>query len=209
MSGRPSVPSPPSFACRYLLFLPFLVPCVLPSLTGQVDPDSLQSVRNDSRQPDSVRWKAINAGYPRRSYPRPDSSLQVIRLHLELAGRRNNLGETAKAYNGWALIHYVKGRPDSMLACLFRALDIRREMKDTLGLASLYNNIGSAYRSRNNYREAVKYYTTSLGLFKENGQNSAYQAAVLNNLGLVYPVFRTSTLQNDQLQNIDILFFWS
>jgi len=71
------------------------------------------------------------------------------------------------------------------LAYYYKALTIREQLKDSLGLSESYNNLGSIYASQENYKKALVYMDKTLGILGRIG-NRAAVATTLINEGVVY-----------------------
>jgi hypothetical protein len=77
---------------------------------------------------------------------------------------------------------------------------IRKAQNDSSGIARLYTNIGSIYRFKNNYQEALRYYIRSLALYGLEEKEKAYKADILNNIGLIYEDVGMPELALDYLE---------
>jgi signal transduction histidine kinase len=66
-----------------------------------------------------------------------------------------------------------------------KTLDIRLELKDTLGIANCYNNLGICYQNRYDYPQALTYYQRALDFYSRLSEK-LYMIVALNNIGNVY-----------------------
>lgn len=175
------------FSPRLSLFLFLLTLVSLPkTIIAQSKLDSLRLIWLDSRQTDQAKIEAINAAYPLLTYNKPESSLELASLHLTLAQRQNSEEEIAKALNELAYIYYLLGSTDSSLLMLEEALQIQLKLGDSLQVALLNTNIGNIYRAQNDHQKAIEYYLQGFTFIEKKPEEIAYQADLLNNLGLIY-----------------------
>lgn len=165
----------------------------------QVNPDSLKLIWTNNTLSDSLRFKAINSYYLNHTHSQhPDSVVVLINYHFRLAKEKNSKREMANALNEKAFAYYIYGETDSSLAMLEKAVKFRTEMKDSLEVALLNNNIGNIYRGQNDYQKAVRYYTYSLATFEKKEKYIA-QADALNNIGLIYEDIELDSLALEYL----------
>jgi serine phosphatase RsbU (regulator of sigma subunit) len=101
-----------------------------------------------------------------------------IKIH-ELSG-------IATSYNSMYIIYSNKGEKEKSRKYLYKALDVKNNMKQTKGIkrdiASLYNNLGVSYNDQSMNEEALKYYQKGLDIALEL-DIIELQAALLNNIG--------------------------
>ena len=175
------------FSPSLSLFLFLLTLVSLPkTIIAQSKLDSLRLIWLDSRQTDQAKIEAINAAYPLLTYNKPESSLELASLHLTLAQRQNSEEEISKALNECAYIYYLLGSTDSSLVILEEALQIQLKLGDSLQAAVLNTNIGNIYRAQKDYQKAIDYYLQGFTFIEKKPEEVAYQADLLNNLGLIY-----------------------
>ncbi len=93
--------------------------------------------------------------------------------------------ESGDVYIYLGSIYTMKGDNGLALQNDFIALEIKKELKDRLGIKSLYNNISILYFNLSNYPEALRYNLLSLKLYEED-KDQAGIAAQLNNIGNIY-----------------------
>lgn len=65
------------------------------------------------------------------------------------------------------------------------ALTLAMEIKDTLGMAKSYNNLGHIYRNHGALDQALEYYVTSENLFRQIDDADGL-GSVFNNIGTIY-----------------------
>lgn len=74
------------------------------------------------------------------------------------------------------------GNPDSVVLYYRKGRDIRRRLKDTLGLANIYDQLASNYKSLGFYKQSLDSYYGALSIYESN-QDSAGMGRVLFNIG--------------------------
>jgi len=67
----------------------------------------------------------------------------------------------------------------------FQSIDVKKNIKDTDGIGSVYLNIGVLYAFQMNFDNAIRYYELSLQHYHFS-KNKKGKGAVLNNLGSIY-----------------------
>lgn len=91
----------------------------------------------------------------------------------------------ADAYNNMGVIYQQTGKSDSCYLYYNRALKLRKQLHDTLGVASSYVNLGSLQRSMGNYEIAQEYNFKALELYEALNLSDKV-GDVYNSIGLVY-----------------------
>ncbi|BAY98878.1 TPR repeat-containing protein [Tolypothrix tenuis PCC 7101] len=117
----------------------------------------------------------------------PLFSLPALPLVTVTAQAQTNLtrkDEAVKIFNlGWQQAE--RGNYSEALKLFEQALAILREIKYSVGEATVLNDIGEIYRRANQYPQALKVLESALVIVKQI-DDKAGQAANLNNIGLVY-----------------------
>jgi len=107
-----------------------------------------------------------------------DSLQQVLQTAKEDTNKVNVLNDLS-----WE--NDQSGNYDSALYYAGEAKVLAEQLRFKKGIASAYNNIGSAYADQDNYPEALKNYFASLKIYETLG-NQRGVAGNYNNIGLVY-----------------------
>ena len=132
--------------------------------------DSLFSVWQDSKLPDSVRLKAIDIiawdGY---IYSQPDSSFYYAQKQYEFAKKAGRKKEAALALNTQGAALDNKGDFINAIEYYQKSLNLRKEVGDKQGTAATLNNIGTIYRNLGDYTKALSCFLESLKLKEELG----------------------------------------
>jgi tetratricopeptide (TPR) repeat protein len=167
----------------YFLFLLFIV-STLPAV-AQTNNKLLQSIWENAQKPDSVRFNAIKKYYETNTTSQPDSVIKLTDFHFELAGKKTNNAEKIKALSERSYAYFAKDNAVKAEEIIKEAIQIQSTLNDKVGLARLYTNLASIYRTQSKFVETIRYYNYSLKIFEENKEEKN-EAAVLGNLGLVY-----------------------
>lgn len=123
---------------------------------------------------------------------------QALEVELELLKtvkedekpiRTSVLYSMAKSNNNLGVCYEFKGDYEVSLWYHLRALEIRTQLKDSLGMGKSYNNIGNVYDSEGNYIKALACYFKALQIFTEL-RNANRAAGAFTNIGIVYQRMR-------------------
>jgi tetratricopeptide (TPR) repeat protein len=162
----------------------FLIVCITFS-NGYSQIDSLRNILEDEKKSDSIRFKAINTYYLTNTYAQPDSVLVLINYHYDLAKEKKFIKEMAKALNEKSYAYYIKGDTKKSMEFLMQSIKLYEQLDEPLTLATLYSNIGNIYGEEKKYQEAVRYFNSSLEIFRKQGQKTG-EVRMLHNLGVIY-----------------------
>jgi signal transduction histidine kinase len=160
----------------------------LPAVSSFASPnlDSLWSVWRNREFPDSSRLKAIyDLSWDGYIYTRPDSTLILAQLMLELAQSKAYPKWEVKAFNAIASAHWVLGNYDQALAFYQKQLRLNKELKDSLGIAKTHNNMALVLQDQGNFEAAKTHHEESLAI-KKVAKDTNGIAKSYNNLGIVY-----------------------
>lgn len=147
--------------------------------------DSLKLIWENSKNEDSIRFKAIFKYYKTQTYAAPDSVLPITDFHYNLAKTKNSKAEMAVALNEKSYAYYLKGDTKKSMHELNKVIELYKQLNDSLNLATIYGNLGSIYGGQSNYLEAVRYFNMTLTIFQKKGIKKG-EARMLSNLGLIY-----------------------
>ena len=153
---------------------------------SQVNLDSLWTVWENTKQPDTIRLQAMQRiclkGY---LYSKPDTAFILAQEMLDFAVLKNE-----KHYQVFAL--QVLGTSCSLRADNIRGVDyftkglkIAEEISNYKDMANSINNIGVIYYEQGNNEKAKEYYLKSLAVSEKMNKKNAI-AFALGNLGNVY-----------------------
>jgi len=162
----------------------FLIGCITFS-NGYSQIDSLRNIWEDEKISDSIRFEAIKKYYITHTYAEPDSVLVLIDYHYSLAKEKNSIREIANALNEKSYAFFIKGDTKKSMESLLESIKFIKQLDAPLKLATIYSNIGNIYGEEKKYQEAVRYFNSSLEIFRKQNQKTG-EARMLNNLGIIY-----------------------
>jgi tetratricopeptide (TPR) repeat protein len=170
-----------------LLFLFFLAP--VNAQQNKIDSllRKLKVSKEDTLQMDILN--ELSKSYRDRN--RLDSSAvfanKVIEVGKRLQQRSSSkeiLRQMIYGYSNLAVIFRNLGKFPESLQNALNALKIRESIRDTLGIANSYVNMGNVYLAQKNYEEALSDYTKALDIFKDKKYRYGV-ALCYNNIGNV------------------------
>lgn len=130
----------------------------------------------------------INLGVLNEDKANHVEALKYYHKAAEYSSRSGNRANTASVYNNIGIVFNNMGNVDSSLVYAFKALDIRKQLRNedvqqTLGTS--YSNIAILYMKKKDYTSAEKYYMLS---YEEDVANNDMNslAKTLSNLGDFY-----------------------
>jgi tetratricopeptide (TPR) repeat protein len=173
-----------------ILFLFFISTSSFVAQNKSVD---LKSIWENSKNADSTRFNAINTFYHSQSHIHPDSLFLLTDFHYDLAKKKKEFHEMAKALNEKAFVYYIKGDTKKSMVELKKVITIYEKLKDSVNLSTIYGNVGNIYGEERKYQEAVRYFNKTLEIYKKTG-NEKEQARMYHNLGLIYFLLDNNTL---------------
>jgi tetratricopeptide (TPR) repeat protein len=168
---------------KYLLFL--LCFSFIGVNHAQVNYNSLKSIWENPKNPDSTRFNAINKFYLNDSFEQPDSILKITYYHYNLAKEKRALIEMTYSLSQKYRSYYKKGDIKKAMQALEENYILTKKLNDNEALTVIYSNMGNIYGEQGKYQEAVRYYNKTLKYFQENKIEGS-EAAVLNNFGIIY-----------------------
>ncbi|OUR99469.1 ATP-binding protein [Flavobacteriales bacterium 33_180_T64] len=102
---------------------------------------------------------------------------------------RNLKDELSSAYNNLAEAYYNTNQVDKSLEFNIKALDIRKQLKDSLGIKTSTKNIALLYSERKEHRKAIEYYETVLNLLNPKNDQKL-KGEILPRIGAEYLRFK-------------------
>lgn len=106
--------------------------------------------------------------------------------------------ELSDAYNNLGVITQRLGESDSSLFYHQKALSIRKDIRDTLGIASSYLNLGVLHRNFGEFETALGYYLGSLQIYELVADTNKIGEAY-NSIGLLYLSLKNPELSLEYL----------
>ncbi len=148
--------------------------------------DSLKLIWENPKLKIENRFKAINQFYFWNTYNNPVVSMPVFRKHIELANLYKNNKELNNANNEMALAFSLQRLSDSSKYNIEQSIENVKKTNDSLQLAILYFNHGSALCEGGKLEAGIKRFYESAFIFEKFNERNNYLSIVYNNLGLVY-----------------------
>lgn len=102
-------------------------------------------------------------------------------LNINLFTDRVKLFES-NVFNNLGIVNDIQGATHLALKNFHTVLDIQEELKDSLGIATIYLNIGNLYLDQERHEKAEEYYLLSMDYF-ENLKHKSGIATIMINLG--------------------------
>lgn len=155
------------------------------SFVAQNKSVDLKAVWENTKNPDSTRFSAINEFYKKNTSSQPDEVIKLTDFHIELAKKKSNKKELIKALSEKSFAFYVKDNIKKSELSIRDAIKIQITLNDEVALARLYTNLASICRAQSKFVETIKYYNDALKIF-ESSKEEKLEAAILGNIGLVY-----------------------
>ncbi len=113
------------------------------------------------------------------------NSLSAIKI-FEASNLRSEL---SIAYNNLAEAYFKTNQKDKSLEFNLKALSVREDLRDTLGIINSNKNIALLYSQRKEHRKAIEYYEKLIKLIT-NTKNDSIKGALLPRIGNEYLQFK-------------------
>lgn len=114
-----------------------------------------------------------------------DTAMVYALKTLKLSEQNNFSREEAFAHDALGNIYTQKSKHLEALTHFDRAMAIRADLKDTLGMGVVHNNKGLAYRVMGNYPRSLQSYANALKIFEKLNEKHRV-AVVYDNMGTIY-----------------------
>jgi tetratricopeptide (TPR) repeat protein len=130
----------------------------------------------------------------------PSRALEYYEKSLELRTKLNDYRGIGESLNNLGYLFRTYGDPtckssiknvcamaglNKALDFYLKSLDVKLKIKDSTGIATSYNNIGSVYYFLKDYNKSLEFYTNSLNIHHRKNNKSG-EATSLNNIGGIY-----------------------
>ncbi|MDF1672177.1 MAG: sensor histidine kinase [Vicingaceae bacterium] len=112
-----------------------------------------------------------------------EKSIELYRNIIN--GNSFNRKQLSTAYNQLGIYHVYMGHYDSTEVYFLKALDMRTQLNDSVGMGASLNNLGNVVMSKGDYDKATTYYIKSLRI-REQIKDTAGIASSTNNLGMIF-----------------------
>ncbi len=152
---------------------------------AQTKNSSLQSIWENTKQPDSIRFNALAEYYILNNQAQSDSTLKVLDYYYQLAKEKNNTKELYNVANDRGGIYRLKGKTDISMGYYKEAEKLAIKLNDSVLIATVTGNIGNVYANNKDYRNALQYFTNSFKIYKKINDKKG-ESRMLSSIGNVY-----------------------
>jgi len=162
--------------------------------TGQAKTDALLSVWKDTTLPAQERLIAIgDYAWIKHISTRPDSAYHYAQMQFDLAKKKGNTEQMAKALDTQAMSLLRRGRNTEAIEYYERSLILWKKLGNSENTAHAISNLASAHAANGDYAEALSQYALTFDLWDKVG-NGRYKGLTLERMGSIsmtqgnYPV---------------------
>jgi signal transduction histidine kinase len=103
---------------------------------------------------------------------------------LKLAKEKKLPKWIAQGYNDLAISFYKMNKMDSSRIYNIKALEIRKDLKDSMGIISSFSKLGNLERDLGNYQASLNYQLQALKIAEI--KNEGLEAVTLNNISIIF-----------------------
>lgn len=167
----------------YFLFLLFIVSTLI--TTAQTNNKSLQSIWENPKQLDSIRFNALAEYYKLNNQVQPDSTLKALDYYYQLAKEKNSTKELYNVANDRGGIYRLKGEFDIAFNYYNEAEKLAKKLNDSVLIATILGNKGNVYANKNDYNQALQCFSNSYKIFKIIKDKKG-ESNMLSSIGNVY-----------------------
>jgi len=151
----------------------------------QSERDSLWQLWVDESKPDTIRLAAIQRLAWKVIRSNPDSSETLAKQQLHLAEKSGNLLWQSKALNTLGVCHYLRDEYFPALRYYLRSLELKKEVKDLTGMASLHENISLVYSHLGRNADGLDHLQLAIQIHEQLDDHAALSSAI-NKLANLY-----------------------
>lgn len=151
--------------------------------SAKVYADKAMSYSKKNNYLDGVLSTAKHFG---NQYAKTGELEKSIDLYLKVLSEHkfNNL-QLSTAYNQIGIYHVYMGHYDSTETYFLKALKMREQLKDSIGIGASLNNLGNVSMSMGDYDKATSYFFKALKIREQINDTNGI-ASSTNNLGMIY-----------------------
>jgi tetratricopeptide (TPR) repeat protein len=154
-------------------------------LVAQNTTVDLKSVWENTKNSDSIRFKALADYYTLNNQAQPDATLKVLEYYFQLAKEKNSTKELYNVANDRGGIYRLKGELDLSMRYYKEAEKLAEKLNDPSLKAVISGNIGNVYANKKDYKKALQYFTTSYTISKKI-KDKIGESRMLSSIGNVY-----------------------
>lgn len=168
-----------------ILKIVFLFIFSITNIVAQNKSIDLKSVWENTKNSDSIRFKALADYYILNNQAQPDVALKVLAYYYQLAKEKNNTKELYNVANDRGGIYRLKGELDKSMHYYKVAEKLAIKLNNSTLKADITGNIGNVYANKKDYKQALQYFYSSFKIYK-NLKEKKGESNMLTNIGSVY-----------------------
>lgn len=151
--------------------------------SAKVYSDKAMSYSQKNNYMDGVLSAAKHYG---NQYAKTGELEKSIDLYLKILNEHkfNNL-QLSTAYNQIGIYHVYMGHYDSTEIYFLKALKMREQLRDSIGIGASLNNLGNVLMSKGDYDKSINYFFEALKIREQINDTNGI-ASTTNNLGMIY-----------------------
>jgi tetratricopeptide (TPR) repeat protein len=138
------------------------------NIVAQNNSVDLKSVWENTKNSDSLRFKALADYYILNNQAQPDVALKALEYYYQLAKEKNNTKELYNVANGRGGIYRLKGELDTSMRYYKVAEKLAIKLNNPTLKADITGNIGNVYANKKDYKQALQYFYKSTRWVKLN-----------------------------------------
>ncbi|PTX58970.1 tetratricopeptide repeat protein [Kordia periserrulae] len=158
-------------------------------LVGQTSTKELKTIWENTKNADSIRFKALAKYFKLNNQAQPDSTLIVLDYYYDLAKEKNATEELFHVANNRGNIYRLKGESDIAMSYYKAAESIANQLSDLELKAIILGNIGNVHIQNKDYKQATQHFSNSLKIYQET-HNKKGESHMLTSLGSVFLIIQ-------------------
>jgi tetratricopeptide (TPR) repeat protein len=145
----------------------------------------LKSVWENTKNSDSLRFKALADYYILNNQAQPDVALKVLEYYYQLAKEKNNTKELYNVANDRGGIYRLKGELDKSMHYYKEAEKLAIKLNNPSLKAAISGNIGNVYANKKDYKQALQCFYNSLKIYRKIKEKKG-ESNMLSSIGSIY-----------------------
>jgi tetratricopeptide (TPR) repeat protein len=145
----------------------------------------LKSVWENTKNSDSIRFKALADYYILNNQAQPDVALEVLDHYYQLAKEKNNTKELYNVANDRGGIYRLKGELDKSMHYYKEAEKLAIKLNNPSLKANITSNIGNVYANKKDYKQALQCFYNSLKIYRKIKEKKG-ESNMLSSIGSIY-----------------------
>jgi tetratricopeptide (TPR) repeat protein len=145
----------------------------------------LKSVWENTKNSDSLRFKALADYYTLNNQAQPDAALEVLDYYYQLAEEKNNTKELYNVANDRGGIYRLKGELDKSMHYYKEAEKLAIKLNNPSLKADISGNIGNVYTNKKDYKQALQCFYNSLKIYRKIKEKKG-ESNMLSSIGSIY-----------------------